>query len=202
MGKRIRRHVDPLQCRVAISVRDWLETYRAHGQGDLWLDLGCGKGEMLAGLAELNPGIFFIGIEVRRMIAETYFPRYRHLPNLLLLHGNVNLSIPSMMGERKVQRVFIHFPDPCDHRPRYKKRQIVNERLVEGLCEILAPGGVTSVKTDHKTLFEDMDALLTVRLEPISAPEGTPVGQVVPTEWENECKKKSMPIYSREYRFK
>jgi tRNA (guanine-N(7)-)-methyltransferase len=202
MGNRIRRHVDPLQCRVAITSGDWLEAYCAHGQGEIWLDLGCGKGELLAGLAELNPGIFFIGIEVRRRIAELHFPRYRHFPNLLLLHGNVNLSVPSMMDQRKVQRVFINFPDPHDRQRRYRKRRMVNERLVEGLCDILAPGGIASVKTDHKTLFKDVDALLSVRLEPLPALAGTCSGQIVLSEWENDCRKKSMPVYWREYRLR
>ena len=167
MSQRIRRHVDPFQCRFTIAIDDWVERYRAHGQGDIWLDLGCGKGEFLAALAEDNPSLFLIGIEVRRRITDRYFGKYKHLPNLLLLHGNVNLSIPSMMGHQKVQRVFINFPDPYDYKARYKKRQMVNGGLVEGLCQILAPGGVASVKTDNKTLFEDMDSLFSARLQPL-----------------------------------
>jgi len=202
MSKRIRRHVDPFQCRVAITADDWLEAYQVHGQGDIWMDLGCGKGEFLAALAERHPDIFFIGIEVRSRIAEKYFPEYEHVPNLLLLHGNVNFSIPSMMDRRKVQRVFINFPDPYDYKTRYKKRQMVNQGLVEGLCQILAPGGVTSVKTDNKTLFEDMAALLSVHLQPIPTPATAPPGQIILTEWENECRNKSVPVYSREYKLK
>jgi tRNA (guanine-N7-)-methyltransferase len=202
MSKRIRRHVDPFQCKVAITVEDWLEPYYAHGEGDVWLDLGCGKGEFLAGLAERNPRIFFIGIEVRRRIAERYFPKRKHLPNLLLLHGNVNLSIPSMMDHHKVQRVFVNFPDPYGHKPRYEKRRMVNEGLVEGLCEILVPGGTVAVKTDNESLFEGMDSLLSVRLEIIPSPVIPPEGGMVLTEWEEECRKKSIPVYSREYRLK
>jgi len=37
------------------------------------MDLGCGKGEFLAGLAEIYPKVFFIGIEVRKRVAEKYF---------------------------------------------------------------------------------------------------------------------------------
>jgi tRNA (guanine-N7-)-methyltransferase len=199
MSQRIRRHVDPFQCNAPVTVNDWLGPYRDHGQSDIWLDLGCGKGEFLAGLAEDHPNLFFIGIDVRRRIAEKYFPKYKHLPNLLLLHGNVNLSIPSMMDHRKVQRVFINFPDPYDYKARYKKRQMVNKSLVEGLCEILAPGGVTSVKTDNRTLFEDMDTLLSVHLQPIPTSAAASLGSIVLTEWENECRKKSVRVYSREY---
>jgi tRNA (guanine-N7-)-methyltransferase len=199
MGNRIRRHSDPFQCQVAIAVGDWLEAYRTHGGDEIWLDLGCGKGEMLAGLAELHPGIFFMGIDVRKKIAERFFPKYRYLPNLMLLHGNVNASIPSMMDRWKVQRVFINFPDPYDHKRRYKKRQMVDDRMVKGLCDILARGGVTSVKTDNRKLFEDMDNLLSL-LKPIPESEETPLEQTVLTEWEKECRKKSIPVYAREYR--
>jgi tRNA (guanine-N7-)-methyltransferase len=200
MGNRIRRHSDPFQCRITITVDDWLEAYRVHGGGEIWLDLGCGKGEMLANLAERHPGIFFMGMDVRKKIAERFFPRYRHLPNLLLLHGNVNTSIPAMMDRWKVQRVFIHFPDPYDHKRRYRKRQMVDESLVEVLCDILAPGGVISLKTDNRKLFEDMHSLVSRRLRPIPTSAVTPNGDTVLTEWEDECLKKSIPVYSRLYR--
>lgn len=200
MSNRIRRHVDPFQCRIVLSPEDWLKAYEAHGEGEIWMDLGCGKGEFLAGLAEVYPKIFFIGIDVRKKIAEKYFPKHHRLANLILLHGNVNLSIPSMMGGRKVQKVFIHFPDPYSHKDRYKKRRMVNEALVKGLCEILASGGTASVKTDDLCLFEDMDVLLSARFEPTPTPISPSPEATVLTEWEKECIRKSMPVYSREYR--
>jgi tRNA (guanine-N7-)-methyltransferase len=202
MSNRIRRHVDPFQCRIAIKPEDWLRAYEIHGRGDIWLDLGCGKGEFLAGLAAILPQVFFIGVEVRKRIAERYFPRYGHLGNLVLLHGNVNLSIPSMMDRRRVQRVFIHFPDPYSHKDRYKKRRLVNEVFVKGLCDILAPGGTVSVKTDDLPLFEDMDALLSAHLETATGSLNPAAEATVLTEWEQECMRKSMPIYSREYRLR
>ena len=202
MSNRIRRHVDPFQCRIVLTPKDWLEAYEAHGQGDLWMDLGCGKGEFLAGLATIYPGIFFIGVEVRKKVAEKYFPKYKHLPNLVLLHGNVNLSIPSMLDRHKVQKVFVHFPDPYSHKDRYKKRRIVNETFVHGLCEILSTDGTVSVKTDDEFLFEDMDVLLSSRLEQVPSSENPSLETAVLTEWERECIRKSMPIYSTEYRLK
>jgi tRNA (guanine-N7-)-methyltransferase len=202
MSNRIRRHVDPFQCRIALNPEVWVKAYEAHGQGEIWMDLGCGKGEFLAGLADLYPKVFFIGIEVRKRVAEKYFSKYDHLSNLVLLRGNVNLSIPGMMDGHKVQRVFIHFPDPYSHKDRYKKRRIVNEAFVQGLCEILAAGGTVSVKTDDLALFQDMDALLSARLDPVPASMIQSAGATVLTEWEQECLKKIMPIYFREYRLK
>ena len=202
MSNRIRRHVDPFQCRIVLKPEDWLAAHEARGQGDIWMDLGCGKGEFLAGLAEIYPEIFFIGVEVRKRVAEKYFPKHQHVANLALLHGNVNLSIPSMMDGHKVQKVFIQFPDPYSRKDRYKKRRLVNEAFVEGLCEILVAGGTVSVKTDDQQLFEDMDALLSVRLEPAPSSMSTSAEAMVLTEWEQECRRKFMLIYSREYRLK
>jgi tRNA (guanine-N7-)-methyltransferase len=192
--------VDPFLCRIAVPPESWLERYRNHGEGGIWLDLGCGKGEFIAGLAERRPDIFFIGLEIRGKIAETYFPKYGRIPNLALLHGNVNLSIPSMMARRKVERVFIHFPDPYTHRDRYRKRRMVNQHLVKGLCEILAPGGTASVKTDDRILFDAMDGLLSERLEPVPARKDQSVDKEVLSEWEKDCLSKSISIYSRQYR--
>jgi len=202
MSNRIRRHVDPFQCRIVLSPEAWVKAYEAHGQGEIWMDLGCGKGEFLAGLAEIYPKVFFIGIEVRKRVAEKYFSKYDHLSNLVLLHGNVNLSIPSMMDGHKVQKVFIHFPDPYSRKDRYKKRRMVNEAFVQGLCEILTTGGTVSVKTDDQSLFEDMDVLLASRLDPAPASISLSAEATVLTEWEQECLKKFMPIYFREYRLK
>jgi tRNA (guanine-N7-)-methyltransferase len=179
-----------------------VKEYEAHGQGEIWMDLGCGKGEFLAGLAEIYPKVFFIGIEVRKRVAEKYFSKYDQLSNLVLLHGNVNLSIPGMMDGHKVQKVFIHFPDPYSHKDRYKKRRIVNETLVDGLCEILAAGGIVAVKTDDLALFQDMDALLSAGLAPAPALVNSSADAQVLTEWEQECMRKAMPIYSKEYGFR
>jgi tRNA (guanine-N(7)-)-methyltransferase len=165
----------------------------------LWLDLGCGKGELVAELASIRPDVFFIGIEVRMSIARRFFPRYGQVPNLVLIHGNVNLSIPSMMGGRKVHRILINFPDPFDHKARYRKRRMVNGRLVEGICDVLAPGGVVSIKTDRESLFGEMDALFTSRLEPLERKDARPQWSAV-SEWEADCVKKSLPIFSREYK--
>jgi len=202
MSNRIRRHVDPFQCRIVLSPEAWVKAYEAHGQGEIWMDLGCGKGEFLAGLAEIYPEIFFIGVEVRKRVTEKYFPKHQHVANLALLHGNVNLSIPSMMDRHKVQKAFIHFPDPYSQKDRYKKRRMVNEAFVEGLCEILATDGTVSVKTDDQSLYEDMDAILSLRLEPAPSSRIPSAEATVLTEWEQECRRKSMPIYSREYRLK
>jgi len=202
MGKRIRRHVDPFQCRITVSPESWLGQYRDHGQGDIWLDLGCGKGEFLAGLAGLHPDIFFIGLEIRGKIAEAYFPGRMHLPNLVLVHGNVNLSVPSMMDHHKVQRIFIHFPDPYTRKERYRKRRMVNQNLVDGICEILSPHGIASVKTDDRILFEEMDALLSTRLNSLDAPDAQEREVAVLSEWEEDCMRKSIPVYWREYRLR
>ena len=202
MSNRIRRHVDPFQCRIALNPESWMKAYAAHGQGEIWMDLGCGKGEFLAGLTGIYPDVFFIGVEVRKRVAEKYFPKHKHLSNLVLLHGNVNLSIPSMMNGHKVQKVFIHFPDPYSRKDRYKKRRMVNEAFVQGLCEILTTGGTVSVKTDDQSLFEDMDVLLSSRLDPAPALVKSSAEATVLTEWEQECIKKSMPVYSKEYRLR
>jgi tRNA (guanine-N7-)-methyltransferase len=200
VGKRVRRHVDPFQCRISVSPESWLGRYRDHGEGDIWLDLGCGKGEFFAGLAERHPDIFFIGVEIRGKIAEAYFAGRMHLPNLVLLHGNVNLSIPSMMDDHKVQKIFIHFPDPYTRKDRYRKRRMLNQTLVEGICEILAPGGTASVKTDDRILFDEMDAMLSMRLDSVGLPDAQQAGGAFMSEWEEDCRRKSVPVYSREYR--
>ena len=60
----------PIRSRISDSTPLLAEGCEVHGRSDLWIDLGFGKGEFLAGLAEIYPGIFFIGVEVRKEVAE------------------------------------------------------------------------------------------------------------------------------------
>jgi len=77
---------------------------------------------------------------------------------------------------------------------------MVNQSLVEAVCEILAPGGTASVKTDDRILFDEMDALLSMRLDSVGLPDAQQAGGAVMSEWEEDCRRKSVAVYSREYR--
>jgi len=69
---------------------------------------------------------------------------------------------------------------------------------LKGLCEIVAIGGTVSVKTDNRSLFEDRDALLSTRFES-SPPSVNPSVEVtVLTEWEQECRRKPMPVFCKD----
>jgi hypothetical protein len=71
---------------------------------------------------------------------------------------------------------------------------------LKGLCEILATGGTLSVKADDRSLFEDMDGLLSTRFEPSPASVNPSAEASVLTEWEHERRRRPMPIFCNDYR--
>jgi hypothetical protein len=56
------------------------------------------------------------------------------------------------------------------------------------------------VKTDDKILFDDMDVLFSKHLEPVPPQDAQTAEWDFLSEWDMECKKKSIPVFSREYR--
>lgn len=202
MSKRIRRHIDPLKCRIQLTKEDWFNQYKPHG-GSIHLDMGCGKGEFIAELAKQNPQTFFIGIEIRDQLAVKHHSIFPAMPNLVFLTGNVNLSLASMFEEIKIQTVYINFPDPYSKKKRYKKRRMITTQSVSELFEFLEQNGKLFVQTDDLNLFQDMHFLLLEKFHSVSDPENphkvlNETG--VTTSWEEECLRKNLAIYRGIYR--
>lgn len=197
MGRRIRHHINPFHSRVQVTPDLWMDKYAA-SPGLLGLDIGCGKGEFVAALAQLNPKRFYIGVEIRRRIADAYFPPFAEIPNLALLHGNINLSLPAMCTDMALDEVYINFPDPYSKKQRLKKRRVVTPQLVEGLHCSMKDGATVFVQTDDRGLFGDIATLLSPRFQGLSdlARPGefeNPMHAL--TEWEKECQRKGKPVY-------
>lgn len=58
-----------------------------------------------------------------------------------------------LMQRESLEAVYVHFPDPS-LRPKYRKRQLLNETLMDHLHSALVPGGILSFVTDNAELFE------------------------------------------------
>ena len=115
-------------------------------EAPLVLDLGCGNGLFLAGLAEGEPGWNVLGIEKKEYRVRQARRRAGDLGNARVLHGEV-LEVLSSLPPCSVWRVYLLFSDPWPKR-RHAVRRLVQEKFVALLSSRLEAGGTFFFATD------------------------------------------------------
>jgi tRNA (guanine-N7-)-methyltransferase len=114
----------------------------------IWLEIGFGGGEHMAAQAARRPDILFLGAEpfqngvasALRHIAE------QDLDNVRLHMGDAR-DLVSALPNRRLEQIFILFPDPWP-KARHNKRRLVQETTVADFARVLKPGGRLRFATD------------------------------------------------------
>ncbi|MBR6712655.1 MAG: tRNA (guanosine(46)-N7)-methyltransferase TrmB [Selenomonadaceae bacterium] len=121
---------------------------------ELYVELGTGKGDFITQIAERNPQINFIGLEVEAtcVLAAARKVREHNLSNVRLIVFDV-ANIAELFAEHEVDRLYINFCDPWPKK-RHAKRRLTNARFLELYKKILKRGGEIFFKTDNRGLFD------------------------------------------------
>jgi tRNA (guanine-N(7)-)-methyltransferase len=126
------------------------------------LELGCGKGLFLAGMAPKNPQINYMGIDLKdtvlapakRYIEQAFREENREPDNVVLMPQDIE-RISDMMGpDDTVERIYINFCNPWP-KPKHNKRRLTYPRQLELYKQFLAKDGEIRFKTDDDALFAD-----------------------------------------------
>ena len=129
------------------------------------LEIGFGVGEVIGSLAEVNPAIDYLGIEVHRAGVGRLLLRAEQssLKNLrVICHDAVDVLRDYIPGS-SFDEVLIFFPDPW-HKKRHHKRRLIEASFVALLSAKLRPGGILRMATDWQNYAEQM--LLVCNAEP------------------------------------
>lgn len=126
------------------------------------IELGCGKGGFIARLAVANPGINYIGIDIKSEVlvvakrnAEALFAAAgRPVDNLLLLSQEIEIIDQMLSPEDVVERIYINFCNPWARAPQ-KKRRLTYPKQLTKYRAFLRDGGEIYFKTDDDGLFAD-----------------------------------------------
>ena len=121
---------------------------------EIYVELGTGKGDFITQIAERNPQINFIGLEVEAtcVLAAARKVREKNLSNVRLIVFDVS-NIAELFAEHTVDRLYINFCDPWPKK-RHAKRRLTNVRFLELYKKILKLGGEIYFKTDNRGLFD------------------------------------------------
>ena len=121
---------------------------------NLHVELGTGMGDFITQIAERNPQINFIGLEVEKtcVLSAARKVREKNLGNVRLVVFDVN-DIAGLFAEHTVDRLYINFCDPWPKK-RHAKRRLTHLRFLEMYRKILKVGGEIYFKTDNRGLFD------------------------------------------------
>jgi tRNA (guanine-N7-)-methyltransferase len=109
------------------------------GEAPLVLDLGCGNGVFLAGLAAAHPGWHVLGIEKKEYRVRQASRRVRSLDNARVAHGEVT-GVLSALPAASVARIYLLFSDPWPKR-RHASRRLVQPAFASLVAARLSPDG-------------------------------------------------------------
>lgn len=120
----------------------------------LFVELGTGKGQFLAELAERHPEVNFVGIEAQQGVVfyAAQKVRARELTNVRLLVFDIN-HILDIFAPGEVARFYINFCDPWP-KARHAKRRLTHRNFLDKYRSLLQPNGALFFKTDNGPLFD------------------------------------------------
>lgn len=115
---------------------------------EVWLEIGFGGGEHMAGQAERRPEVLILGAEpfLNGVASALRHLDERGLSNVRLQDGDARELI-AHLPDAALDRVFILFPDPWP-KLRHNKRRLVNAETLVQLARVLKPGGTLRFATD------------------------------------------------------
>lgn len=165
------------------------------------LEVGFGMGETTAAIAQAHPESDYLGIEVHSPGVGALLRRIEALglSNVRVVQHDAIDVVEQMIAPGTLDGVHVFFPDPWPKK-RHHKRRFFRPSNVARLAEVLAPGGLLRIKTDHGGYAAVIGEVLAgeLRLAPVPA-EDTFEG-VPPSNFEVKYAREARPVHRLAYR--
>lgn len=126
------------------------------------VEIGFGMGASLIAMAQRQPEINFIGIEVHRagigsLVADL---RDHNINNVRVVVGDAVEIFKSQLADVSLAGVQIFFPDPW-HKKKHHKRRLIQPDFVRLVAQRLKKGGFLHCATDWQDYAEQIQSVLT-----------------------------------------
>jgi len=201
----VRQHVNPLSrfFQLPLELPPPQELFSDPGR-PVHLDIGCARGRFLLALAQQQPELNHLGVEIRRaLVAAAETDRQQlGLGNLHYLFCNANISVEgwlTALAPGQLDLVSIQFPDPW-FKKRHHKRRVLQPALLLSIAAALEPGKRLFMQSDILDVIEPMVAVTeasgcfsrpAIDARPWRATNPLPV----PTERETYVLEQGLPVY-------
>ncbi|MBQ9697842.1 MAG: tRNA (guanosine(46)-N7)-methyltransferase TrmB [Acidaminococcaceae bacterium] len=139
--------------------REDIERFKGHWQErfpgrELCLEIGCGKGGFITGMAQLHPDKAFIGIETQSDIS--YYPAKKAmelgLENMVILCADAAF-MEDWFAPGEIRTLYLNFSDPWP-KSKQAKRRLTHRNFLGLYRKLLGVGGRLFFKTDNRKLFD------------------------------------------------
>ncbi len=184
----------------------WKEIFS--NEEEIHLEIGCGKGDFVIGMAEKNPNVNFVAFEKEEQVVAMAIRKLREREeelgttfNVLFINDDAK-DLEKFFEVGEISRIYLNFSDPWRNRKKWFKRRLTHRNFLEIYSKLLVKDGSLFQKTDNRSLFEfslnefsDCDW----KLKNISLDLHTSDFQDnVVTEYEKKFSEQGMPIYRLE----
>ena len=200
-----RGHVRPIEHRAALNFfgehveRDRAEAAAFVAHGPLEIEIGFGRGQFLAALAESRPDTHFLAFETRTRWCWSLLNELDALglDNARVIRGDVRSFLDELVPDGAVAAVYVLFPDPW-WKKRHHKRRLFTETFLDLLHRKLATNGSVWVKSDVPMTIQLAD-------EAFAAAGGYESGDATPgdtlpkTYREERCLLLGLPVRVRRF---
>ncbi len=125
-----------------------------NNQNEIHLEVGCGKGNFIIGMAKAYPNVNFIALEKFESVLIRALEKMEaeEIPNLKIVHADAT-DLCEMFSDGEVSTMYLNFSDPWP-KTRHAKRRLTYKTFLELYSKILVSDGVIIQKTDNRSLFE------------------------------------------------
>ena len=118
------------------------------------MEIGMGKGQFIHTLAEQNPKISYIGIEMYSSVLYRALERRAEteLDNLFFIRFDAK-NLTDLFDISEVEQIYLNFSDPWP-KDRHAKRRLTSPQFLSLYDKILSATGSIQFKTDNRALFD------------------------------------------------
>lgn len=121
------------------------------------VEIGFGIGEVIGSLAQANPQIDYLGIEVHRpgVGRLLQFCAASSLANVRIICHDAVEVLEQNIADASIDELLIFFPDPW-HKKRHHKRRLVDAAFAQLLARKLRARGILRMATDWQDYAQQM----------------------------------------------
>lgn len=171
------------------------------------VDLGCGTGRYLIGSAVARPDHDHLGIDVVPRVVECAAHRAgkRALTNARFAVGDAVPWLFERLASGSVDELHIYHPQPY-YKPAEKGRRILTPGFFERAWQVVRPGGLFILQTDHKAYGRHLLKAASKHFDPRvlrgpwpDAPEGRTRREIIARRkgmvvWRMESRRREVPL--------
>jgi tRNA (guanine-N7-)-methyltransferase len=130
------------------------------------LEIGFGVGEVIGSLAQSNPHVDYLGIEVHRSGVGRLLLRadQEKLGNLRVISDDAVDVLRDHVPDESFDEMLVFFPDPW-HKKRHHKRRLIDAGFMSIAAAKLRRGGTIRLATDWQAYAEQMLAVCNANLD-------------------------------------